>query len=176
MTRCLFCLQFIFPNYLTTTISLICLCVSRSSTRKSEASPQKASTCDQIASTDVSTEALVQDGGCGVPSSSTAHLRKASTDGPAAGESPQDAVPPAGPDAAAAASQPRAQQRGEQRGAMHVLCSPTVKAHMCGGYKNFYALMAAKWVDCRRSRGEYASQARVFRVRPATAGRYCRGC
>ena len=139
MTRCLFCLQFIFPNYLTTTISLICLCVSRSSTRKSEASPQKASTCDQIASTDVSTEAPFEDGGCGVSSSSTPHLRKASTDGPAAGESPQDAVPPAGPDAAAAASQPRAQQRGEQRGAMHVLCSPTVKAHMCGGYKNFYA-------------------------------------
>jgi hypothetical protein len=38
-----------------------------------------------------------------------------------------------------AASQPRAQQRGEQRGAMHVLCSPTVNAHICGGFNNFYA-------------------------------------
>ena len=77
------------------------------------------------------TEAPSADGGAGVSSSSTAHLQKAS----AAGGSP--AVPPAGPDAAAAASQP--QQRGEQRGAMHVLCSPTVNAHMCGGFKNFYA-------------------------------------
>ena len=78
-------------------MSLICLCVSRSSSKNADVdggSPQKAS--------------------------------------PAAGGSPQKAVPPA-------ASQPRAQQRGEQRGAMHVLCSPTVNAHICGGFNNFYA-------------------------------------
>ena len=77
-------------------------------------------------------------GESGVSSTSTAHWGQPQKASPAAGGSPQEAVPPAGPDAAAAASQPRAQQRGEQRGAMHVLCSPTVNAHMCGGFDNFY--------------------------------------